>query len=170
MSDHEIPPPSAGMPKSISHDGTSSWASRLAILQMAFYGMILIGFIFWMLTSIRFVMENDPYPSHWLVPIRDAISQPIGSVIGITGGYLLLKRQRLGLYVSIAAIPIILSNYRLSVGFLSTIDWIIIPPFYDGSFAKDQVDLIISVWIAIYASCVTAIAGLLVICWKMVRK
>src|SRR5213593_3996659 len=86
----------------IGHDGTFAWFSMAALVQMAFCGMILIGFAVWMFTNILPVMQNAPDASFWINPIMYTISQPIGGVVAIVGACLLLKRRNIGLYVSIA--------------------------------------------------------------------
>ncbi len=96
----------------IGHDGTFAWFSMAALVQMAFCGMILIGFAVWMFTNILPVMQNAPDASFWINPIMYTISQPIGGVVAIVGACLLLKRRNIGLYVSIASVPILLINDR----------------------------------------------------------
>lgn len=80
--------------ESVDRGRENSWLSRSAILQMAFGGIILTGFVVWMITNILPVMENAPDVSLWIDPILFSVSQPIGSVIAIVGGYLLLKKTQ----------------------------------------------------------------------------
>jgi len=70
--------------------------------------MILIGFFSWLFLIIIPTRENFPDPRYWLDPILYSISQPIGAAVAIVGAYLLLTKRALGLYVSMASVPILL--------------------------------------------------------------
>jgi len=146
-----------------------TWSSRAAILQMAFGGMILIGFVVWIYTSIIPVLELDSDSSHWIDPVLNAISQPIGSIIAIVGAYLLLKKKKIGLYVSIVSVPILLINNRW-IQFVSVIDWLIFRIFDARQLPQSELNLIYFIWVGIYNACVAAIATLLVVFWKVARK
>jgi hypothetical protein len=153
---------------SVNRDRANKWLSRAAILQMAFCGLILIGFIVWMLTSIRPVMENAPDASHWIIPILNSVSQPIGSVIAVVGAYLLLKRKKIGLYFSIVSVIILLINNRW-IQFVSVIDWLVFPLFINKLPTQSELNFIYFLWVGIYNACTAAIAALLAVCWRVVK-
>jgi len=153
----------------IGHDGTFAWSSRAALVQMAFCGMNLIGFAVWMFTNILPVMQNAPDASFWINPILYTISQPIGAVVAIVGAYLLLKRRNIGLYVSIASVPILLINDRwiIFIGVIFSLIYYLL--LAGGQAAQSELYLICYVWVGIYNACIATIAILLAICWKVER-
>src|SRR5213593_1118052 len=139
--------------------------------------MILIGFAVWMFTNILPVMQNAPDASFWINPILYTISQPIGAVVAIAGAYLLLTKRALGLYVSMASVPILLISRTTQFMFGGLIWAFILQPFLtfnvqsapDVQLTRSQISFEVFVWSTIYNSCIAAIAGLLAICWKVER-
>jgi hypothetical protein len=77
-----------------------------------FCGIILIGFVVWLVTNIIPSIESSPTPSIFTGVILGTISQPIGSAVAIAGAYLLIKHQKIGLFVSMTSVPILLINNR----------------------------------------------------------
>ena len=144
---------------------------------MVFCGLILIGFFWWLFLIIIPIRENLPDPLYWLDPILYTISQPIGSIVAIVGAYLLLTKRALGLYVSMASVPILLISRTTQFMFGGLIWAFILQPFLthnvqsapDMQLARSQISFEVFVWSTIYNSCIAAIAALLAICWKAER-
>ena len=138
---------------------------------------MLIGFFSWLFLIIGPIMENAPDASFWINPILYSISQPIGAVVAIVGAYLLLTKRALGLYVSMAGVPILLISRTTQFMFGGLIWAFILQPFLthnvqsvpDMQLTRSQISFEVFVWSTIYNSCITAIAGLLAICWKAER-
>ena len=138
---------------------------------------MLIGFFSWLFLIIGPIMENAPDASFWINPILYSISQPIGAVVAIVGAYLLLTKRALGLYVSMASVPILLVSRTTQFMFGGVIWVFILSPFFthniesapDVQLTQSQISFEIFVWPTIYNSCIAAIAALLAICWKFGR-
>ena len=156
---------------------TAPWIPIAAIFQIVFCGLILIGFLSWLFLIIIPIRENLPDPRYWLDPILYTISQPIGAVVAIVGAYLLLTKRALGLYVSMASVPILLIIRWGQFMFGGLIWALILPSFFthnvqsapDVQLTQSQISFEIFVWPTIYNSCIAAIAALLAICWKAER-
>jgi len=138
---------------------------------------MLIGFFSWLFLIIGPIMENAPDASFWINPILYSISQPIGAVVAIVGAYLLLTKRALGLYVSMASVPILLI-IRWGQFMFGGVIWVfILSPFFthniesalDMQLTQSQISFEVFVWSTIYNSCIAAIAALLAICWKAER-
>ena len=138
---------------------------------------MLIGFFSWLFLIIGPIMENARDASFWINPILYSISQPIGAVVAIVGAYLLLTKRALGLYVSMASVPILLVSRTTQFMFGGVIWVFILSPFFthniesapDVQLTQSQISFEIFVWPTIYNSCIAAIAALLAICWKAER-
>ena len=156
--------PSPDSPKSVIHVRSYTWSTRAAIFQLAFCGMLLIGFIEWMSTDIHAVAETAPEISLWLNPVLHSISQPIGSVIAIVGAYLLLKRRKIGLYVSAASVPVLLTNTSW-MGFIGVA---IFPLFNYRLLALTELDFYF-ILVVIYGVCTATIAALLAVVWRVTK-
>ena len=156
---------------------TVPWTRIAAIFQIVFCGLILIGFFSWLFLIIIPIRENLPDPLYWLVPILQIVSQPIGSIVAIVGAYLLLTKRALGLYVSMASVPILLISRTTQFMFGGLIWAFILQPFLtfnvqsapDVQLTRSQISFEVFVWSTIYNSCIAAIAGLLAICLKAER-
>jgi len=171
----------SALPPNSNHSATQKkadlWWRRAAVFQIAVGGMILIGFAVWILTNILPLSEHARNSSDWIIPVQLTISQPVGSAIAIIGGCIILKRKRrLGLYVSIAAIPILLIN-NTWIQFIGVVNKLILPLFlYNVNSVpippqvKAQFSFIYYVWFVIYNACVAAIGSLLTICWFRMRE
>ncbi|MGI0034626.1 MAG: hypothetical protein ACRD98_01985 [Nitrososphaera sp.] len=141
---------------------------------MAFCGLLLIGFIVWFMTDLLAVMlpiiDSPRYSSLWIDPLLLTISQPIGSVIAISGAYLLLKkRKRIGLYVSAASVPILLIN-NTWMQFIGVIDWLIFPFLAARQLAPSDFTVIYFVLVGIYNVCTATIGALLAVLWRVTKR
>jgi hypothetical protein len=137
-----------------------SWLSSTAILQLVFCGLIIIGFILWVSTDIRSVMVEGVDASLWIIPLSQHLPQLIGSIIGITGALLLLKRKKIGVLVSIGAIPVLLYDYQwvtfIGRPFLAPISLsATTAPAYDANLAY-------SIFLIIYHVCLVTITSFLI--------
>ena len=156
---------------------TVPWIRIAAIFQIVFCGLILIGFFAWLFLIIIPITEHLLDPRYWLEPILEYVSQPIGSIIAIVGTYLLLTKRALGLYVSMASVPILLVSRSTQFMFGGVIWVFILQPFFthniesvpDVQLTQSQISFEIFVWSTIYNSCIAAIAALLAISWKAER-
>lgn len=104
----------------------------------------------------------------WIIPISQHLPQLFGSIIGIAGALLLLKRKRIGVLVSISAIPVLLYDYQwmtfINRSFLAPISLsATTAPAYDANLAY-------SIFLILYHAFITAISALLIIGWKVVKR
>lgn len=144
------------------------WLSSAAIFQLVFCGLIIIGFILWISTDIRAVMVEGIDASFWITPLSLHLPQFIGSIIGIIGAFLVLKSNKIGIFVSLGAIPVLLYDSQwmtfLSRPFLAPLSLsATTAPAYDANLAY-------SLFIAIYHVCIAIITALLVVGWKVVKR
>jgi hypothetical protein len=142
--------------------------SSAAILQLVFCGLIIIGFILWVSIDIRAVMIEGVDASLWIIPLTLHLPQITGSIIAITGAYLLLKRKKMGIYVSLGAIPVLVYDYQwmtfIGRPFLAPLSlWVTTIPRYDAY-------LMYSVFLVVYHVFIIAILALLILSWKAVKR
>jgi hypothetical protein len=165
----QTPSPSAPDSKKLNlWNRPHSWLSSAAILQLVFCGLVIIGFVLWINTDIRSVMIEGVDSSLWIIPLSQHLPQLFGSIIGITGALLLLKRKKIGVLVSIGAIPVLVYDYQwvtfIGRPFLAPISLsATTAPAYDANLAY-------SIFLIIYHVCITAITALLIIGWKLVKR
>jgi hypothetical protein len=106
--------------------------------------------------------------------ILGTISQPIGSAVAIAGAYLLIKHQKIGLFISMTSVPILLINNRwlnfITIEGLTLIPVTLALGIKQVSRGSLEYFTIYYTWFGIYNGCTVAIAALNAICWKVVRR